>query len=105
MGHFTIHEAIIFWKSYQNWTSDFENRVNFVFFCLIKLYKKHFLTQFRYSPVLLFNRTYKTQFFKYRKEGLMTVDGCWKIAIFDQNSNLYIPETDKNLKKKVYELY
>ena len=34
----------------------------------------------------------------------MTVDGCWKIAIFNQNSNLYTSETDKNLKKKVYGL-
>ena len=32
----------------------------------------------------------------------MTVDGCWKIAIFNQNSNLHTLETDKNW-KKVYD--
>ena len=138
MGHFTIHEANIFWKYYQIWTRDLETMANFVFFCLIKLYKNHFLTHFWYSPVLLLNRTYKTQLFtilcviklyksyflgyfrysavlllyrtyitqfvRYRKGGLMTVDGCWKIAIFNQNSNLCTSETDKKLKKNVYDL-
>ena len=103
MGHFTIHEAYIFWKYYQNWTRDFEIRVNFVFFCLIKLYKNYFLTHFRYSPVLLLNRPYKTQFFNYKKGGLMTVDGCWKIAIFNKNSNLHTLKNWQKLEKKVYD--
>ena len=100
MGHFTIHEDNILWKYHQNRTRGLRKNQLFPILCVIKLYKSYFLGYFRYSAVLLLYRTYTTQFIRYRKGGLMTVDGCWKFAIFNQNSNLYTLRNWQKLKKK-----
>ena len=85
----TIYGANILLKYFWFWTREFWKTSKFQIFYLIKVALLSFLTYFRYSPVLLLNRTYITLFFNTRKGGLMTVDDCWKIAIFNQNSNLY----------------